>query len=368
MPSPLHFTSGIYRDMDTQILTVNANKPNSLVISKAANIIRDGELVAFPTETVYGLGANALDPVAVDRIFTVKERPHSDPIIVHVADLADLSIVSGHAPSLLKPLVQAFWPGPLTLVMPKGQIIPPNVTAGLDTVAVRMPSHAVALALIREAKVPIGAPSANLFGQASPTTAQHVWDDLAHRIPLILDAGPTLVGIESTVLDISVSPPVLLRPGGISLERIQSVVGQVKEASTRISEGSEGAKSPGLISKHYSPKAQLLLFSEGEEAQILSKMRDKALDLMAVGSRVGIMVADEDVIQLEEESIIFERLGSKFDLSQIAHRLFAAMRSLDRQEVNVILTRGFGSEGLGRAIQDRLSRAAGSNQPSGGNS
>ena len=240
--------------------TVGANIPIS-ALHRAASLLRDGHLVAFPTETVYGLGANALDAAAVARIFEAKGRPHTSPLIVHVASEAMLSRVVADWPATAQTLVKTFWPGPLTLVLPKQPAVPDLVTAGLPTVGVRMPAHPVALALIMECNLPLAAPSANRFTQLSPTTAEHVRQSLGDRVEFILDGGPCTVGIESTVLSLATDPPTLLRPGGISRAQIEALIGTIEV----VTNGEPGPHaSPGMHVKHYSPRTKLFLSTNGE--------------------------------------------------------------------------------------------------------
>lgn len=341
------------------LLKVNPLQPERDVIRQAAEVIRRGGLVAFPTETVYGLGADAFNPEAVARVFAVKGRPARDPLIVHIADIADLDRVACDLPPQVYTLSESFWPGPLTLVVPRAETVPASVTAGLDTVAVRMPAHPVALALIRAAGTPIAAPSANLFGHTSPTTAQHVLDDLGEQVDLILDGGATFIGLESTVLDLSGEQPTILRPGGISREALSLVLGEVAVDTGIRSPAEDRAaiRSPGLLKKHYSPRATLIFFQDGEET--LVAMRERLDELLAEGKRVGLLVASEDKAAFADYPVSIEDLGSRDDLRLVAARLFAAMRALDRRGVEVILARGFGSAGLGLAIEDRLTKAAG---------
>jgi len=284
-------------------------------------------------------------------------------------------------------LIQTFWPGPLTLILPRAEALPAGVTAGLDTVAVRMPAHPVALALIRAAGTPIAAPSANLFGHTSPTTAQHVLDDLGERVDLILDGGPTPIGVESTVLDLSGEKPAILRPGGVSREALSLVLGEIAlgpasavpfppkacpEPRRRVGGdkggaapiggeegvGEGGLKSPGLLKRHYAPRAALIFF-RGPPAETLAAMNARLDELLAAGKRVGLLVASEDSALFAGYPAIIEDLGPRDDLSHVAARLFAAIRSLDEQGVEVILARGFSAIGLGLAIEDRLTKAAG---------
>jgi L-threonylcarbamoyladenylate synthase len=340
------------------LLTVNPVQPECDVIRQAAKVIRRGGLVAFPTETVYGLGADALNPEAVSRIFAAKERPFYDPIIVHIARTEELLLVARDLPPQVDILSQRFWPGPLTLILPRADALSTLVTAGLDTVAVRMPDHPVALALILAAETPIGAPSANLFSHVSPTTAQHVLDDLGDRVELILDGGPTRIGIESTVLDISGDRPTILRPGGVSREMLESVLGEVALAGDSQVCERTGLASPGLMERHYSPQAELLLF-QGPERKVLAAMQERLDELLSAEKAVGLLVSSEDMAVFEECPVIIEDLGSREHPGRIATRLYAAMRALDVRGVDVILARGFGNTGLELAIENRLSKAAG---------
>ena len=321
-------------------------------VARAAAILRRGGLVAFPTETVYGLGANALDAEAVARIFAAKERPAADPLIVHLSGPDRLPLVARSISPLDRALAETFWPGPLTLVLPRQPRVPDRVTAGLDTVAVRVPDHPVALALLVAADVPVAAPSANRFGHTSPTTAHHVWQDLHDRIDLILDGGPTPVGVESTVVDASTSPVRILRPGGIPAELLEAVVGPVTVVASLL-DGEAGLPSPGLLKTHYAPRAALV-FVQGRAARqaLLAELRAA----VQAGKRVGVLALDEDAEALERGGALVYRLGG--DVNSVARHLYAGMRWLDAQGVDLILARDVGVGGLGLAIRDRLSRAA----------
>ncbi|MBI5350131.1 MAG: threonylcarbamoyl-AMP synthase [Chloroflexi bacterium] len=338
--------------MQTQLIKIDPAHPESDLIRLAAQKILDGRLVAFPTETVYGLGANALNGDAVSRIFAAKGRPPSDPLIVHIYSLDQLNQVAIQIPDLAYRLAEKFWSGPLTLVLPRNESITPAVSAGLHTVAVRMPSHPVALALLRSANVPIAAPSANLFSRPSPTTAQHVLEDLNNRVDIILDSGRVDIGVESTVLDLTSDVPTILRAGGLTLEALRQVVPNCVMRSTYLPQD-ESAVSPGMMMKHYSPKAKMLLF-DGERESVLRSMVDEARR----HHRAGVLVFDEDEGVFEGSGVATSRLGSESDLAQIANNLFSAMRDLDQKNVDVILVRGVKREGLGLAIWDRLVRAA----------
>ena len=340
----------------TRCLKVDPEHPEPAVMAEAAAVIRGGGLVAFPTETVYGLGANALDAQAVASIFRAKERPFYDPLIVHLADATQLSSVVAEVPDVARELVVEFWPGPLTLVLPRGPQVPDEVTAGGNTVAVRVPAHAVARALIAAAGVPIAAPSANRFGRVSPTCADHVMADLSGRIDLVLDGGATQVGVESTVLSLCSDIPMILRPGGIARESLERLLGSV---DIRDSLGAEGETlvSPGTTVKHYAPRAKITLY-RGEREAVLARIRRDVLDYVTAGVTVGVLVAEEDLAMLTDLPAVYRSVGSITSMEQIARQLFASLRSLDASGVTVILARDFGPSGLGLAIRDRLTRAA----------
>jgi L-threonylcarbamoyladenylate synthase len=348
----------------TEVLQVNPIQPDPKSIERAAALLRAGELVVFPTETVYGLGANALQTSAVEGIFVAKGRPYSDPLIAHIADERDLEKVAIDIPEVARELAQAFWPGPLTLILPAGPHIPRLVTAGLATVAVRMPRHPVALALIRAAEAPIAAPSANRFMHVSPTTAWHALTDLEGRVPLILDGGPCEVGVESTILDLCAEVPTILRPGGISLEALRTLLPAVQPLVRRDQRNEErqdeniAQKSPGQMLIHYAPSVPSFLF-EGSNETMRAAMLAEVQRRHAQGERVGMLVADEDIEAFQESGALVYALGRSAAAEQIATRLFAGLRALEEAGVQVILCRNFSEEGLGLAIRDRLLKAAG---------
>ena len=338
--------------MRTEVLAVDSERPEGAALARAAAVICDGGLVAFPTETVYGLGADATSAAAVARIFEAKQRPASDPLIVHVAAPDEVAHVAFDPPPLAARLAEGFWPGPLTLVLPRAEVIPASVSAGRATVAVRMPDHPVALALIRAAGRPIAAPSANLFSRPSPTTARHVLEDLDGRIDLVLDGGPTPVGVESTVVDLTVDPPAVLRPGGVSLEALRAVVPGIELRLRRLEVDSTEAAAPGMLLKHYSPRAELLLFAGADAAAHLVTEAER---LVGEGRRVGVLTYDGEAAPAGATA---EDLGPTEAPEQTARRLFAALRALDGRGVDVILARAPDRRGLGLAVWDRLVRAA----------
>jgi len=322
-----------------------------LGVLRAAELLRRGGTVAFPTETVYGLGANALDAAAVARIFAAKERPGWDPVIVHVGDRAMLdrvAVISGEMAERVEALMAAFWPGPLTLLLPRSGNVPDSVTAGRPLVGVRMPAHPVALEAILTAGLPVAAPSANRFGRISPTTAAHVLEDLDGRIDAVLDGGATSVGVESTVL--AVGEMLIYRPGAVTAEMIAPVAGKVQVfAGGARTEAPESLPSPGIGMRHYAPRARLMLV-EGEEA-----MRKMVACLMDSGERVGMMLPDEWRFELKAREF---RWGAWDDPAALARRLFAGLRELDEAGVGVIVCPVPKAGGLGDALRDRLEKAA----------
>ncbi|HEV3299929.1 MAG TPA: L-threonylcarbamoyladenylate synthase [Planctomycetaceae bacterium] len=310
-------------------------------INRAASLLVQGGLVAFATETVYGLGANAFDTRAVARIFEVKERPRFDPLIVHLGDARWLSDVVTSVQPLARQLIDAFWPGPLTLVLPKTDRIPDLVTAGLPTVGVRMPSHPSALELLRLVKTPVAAPSANLFGQVSPTSAEHVAQQFGSRVDYILDGGPCAVGVESTIVDLSSEQPTLLRPGGLPLEALEAQIGPIQMAGSKLGEN-EAQVSPGRFLRHYATRTPLVIADSAE-----TRPHARRVGLLTLASE-----PDDD------RYVAVEVLSQRGDLSEAAVNLFAAMRRLDARGLDVIVARLVPEAGLGRAINDRLRRAA----------
>jgi L-threonylcarbamoyladenylate synthase len=311
-------------------------------ISKAAKIIQEGGLVAFPTETVYGLGADALNPLAVARIFEVKDRPQFDPLIVHIADLRQAEILVLKFPEKALQLAEKFWPGPLTLVLDKSSMVPDIVTSSLPTVAIRVPHHPMAIDLIRESGRPIAAPSANPFGAVSPTTAEHVRKSLGDKVDMVLDGGPCSVGVESTILSFAGKEPTLLRPGGVSLEDIQALVGPV-----RVNTSAAGKPlAPGQLENHYAPRTPLVL--------------DDSLETLPEGKKIGLLSFQKPKAIHDFRAV--EVLSEKGDLKEAAANLFAAMRRLDELGLDLIVTHPLPHEGLGRAINDRLYKASRKNK------
>lgn len=342
--------------MTTAIVLVDPTSPDPEALSRAAKLLRTGRLVAFPTETVYGLGANALDPQAVQGIFWAKGRPASNPLIVHVADATPPGNVAADWPEAARRLAARFWPGPLTLVLPKNPAVPDEVTAGGPTVAVRCPDHPVAQALIRAAGVPLAAPSANRSTQLSPTRAEHVLKGLGGRIDLILDAGPCPGGIESTVVDVTADPVRVLRPGPITVPMLEAVVGPVQEASQSSDAASGVARSPGQMAKHYSPRAEVVLVAGSSPA-----MDDTVWLALLAGQKVGTLEFGEPVRPSRNEpSGRLVCIWMPTNPRAYAARLYDALHSLDEQGVDRIVVELPPDTPDWAAVQDRLRRAAAS--------
>lgn len=335
--------------MNTLLLKDNEND-----INKAGEILRNGGLVGIPTETVYGLAANALDGKAVAKIFAVKGRPMDNPLIVHIQSIDDIErfdLVSDF-PEKAKMLAEKFWSGPLTMIMPKGNAIPDEVSAGLDTVAIRLPEHKTAQAVIKAAGVPLAAPSANLSGSPSPTTAQHVLNDLGDRIEAVVDGGECRVGLESTVITLATEKPRLLRPGGVTVEEIESVIGEIDidDAVLNKLADDEKAASPGMKYKHYAPKAKVILLKGADSAYIDFVNRNS-------DAHTAALCYDEDSKKLDVPTF---PLGNKDDCLSQAHMLFDSLRKIDEHpEIKLVYARCPSTEGVGLAVYNRLIRAAG---------
>lgn len=337
--------------MQTQVLPISP-----AALQQAAALLRAGQLVAFPTETVYGLGANALNRDAVLSIFAAKGRPADNPLIVHVWSRDQLPALC-QVPEAAEKLMDAFWPGPLTILMPRKEAIPLEVTAGLDTVGMRMPSSPAAAALLKACGVPVAAPSANRSGKPSPTSAQHVLEDMDGRIPLILDDGPCDVGVESTVVDVCHGTPCILRPGGITREMLESVLGRVDVAGSVLRPLREGetARSPGMRYRHYAPRGQVTLL-RGEESRVVSALQTLYHQAEADGKRACVLCFSEHVAALS--ACHPHDLGSIAHPEQVAHRLFDTLRRLDEEGMEAIFSEVVAPEGVGLAVMNRLGRAA----------
>lgn len=325
----------------------------------AADIIKKGGLVAFPTETVYGLGADALNPRAVMNLFEAKQRPLDNPPIIHICNAGDVSKLVKEVSDTAKRLMETFWPGPLTLIFHRSEVVPSVTVAGLDTVAIRMPKHNVALALIKESGCPIAAPSANLAGRPSPTSAEHVIADLDGRVDAVLDAGPTSIGVESTVLDLTADTPQILRPGGTPYEALQEVLGRVELSPFAVADRplpAEKVRSPGIKHKHYAPKADVVVV-EGALSDVVRSVKKLAGSYAERGCRVGILCTDESMGGYKAD--VVRSLGSRGDLVGVARSLFRLLREFDAEGVDVIVAESVPAEGLGLAVMNRLRKASG---------
>jgi len=341
--------------MNTKLWVVDKNVDNLITypqIKESAKLLAENEVVAFPTETVYGLGGNAQSDEAVLKIFEAKGRPSDNPLIIHIGEKEQLTGFVKEVPEKAKTLMEKFWPGSLTIIFEKLEgTLSDFATAGLSTVAVRMPDHPVALALINESKAPIAAPSANRSGRPSPTTAGHVMEDLNGRIAGIVDGGPTGVGVESTVLDCTSEIPVILRPGGVTKEQIEAVIGEVK-VDPALTDSEQAPKSPGMKYTHYAPDAPLTLVKGSREfiQQLVNQKRQKNL-------KVGILTTEENRAYYDADFIF--TCGKRSELETVASHLYTALRSFNDAGVNVIFSEMFPNEGVGQAIMNRLQKAAG---------
>lgn len=326
-------------------------------MEQAGRVLRAGGLVAFPTETVYGLGANALDEKASARIYRAKGRPSDNPLIVHIAEMEKLELITKEVPAKARKLAERFWPGPLTMIFQKSEKVPYGTTGGLDTVAVRMPDHEIALELIRAGGGYVAAPSANTSGRPSPTKAAHVAEDMDGRIDMIIDGGDVGIGVESTIVDMSGDIPVILRPGYINQEMLEQVIGRVEMDPTLLkADCKERPKAPGMRYRHYAPKGDMMIV-EGTEENVVSYINERIRQEQAAGNVVGVIASDET-----KESYaggIVKSMGSRRDELSISRHLYGVLREFDEQKVNRIFSEAFETPSLGQAIMNRLIKAAG---------
>lgn len=344
--------------MKTRVIPIADPDRQEKEIKEAAQFIRSGQVVAFPTETVYGLGANALDARAIEKIFEAKARPGDNPLIVHIHDISQWHRLVVDIPQTALLLAEQFWPGPLTMILNKSELVPMEATAGLYTVGVRMPAHGVALKLLSLSEVPIAAPSANLSGRPSPTTAQHVLQDMEGRIPMILDGGRCDVGVESTVLDLTEVVPVVLRPGGVTVEMLQAVVGQVAihpNVMTPLQQG-QITRSPGMKYVHYAPKAPVTLI-RGDLRKQVEFINTEVCNREQKGERAGILATDQTLACYQAGVKL--SMGDRVRPAGLAENLFARLREFDGLNVDFILAEGVDEKGEGLAVMNRIARAAG---------
>ena len=345
--------------MKTILAKIDLNEPSSAeIIRQAAEILQRGGLVAFPTETVYGLGGNGLDEAACERIYLAKGRPSDNPLILHISELDELTPIVREISPAAQKLMDAFWPGPMTLIFPKTDIVPQKATGGLDTVAVRFPNHPVARAIIRAAGLPIAAPSANSSGKPSPTRASHVAFDLDGKIDMIVDGGAAEWGLESTIVDVSGETPVILRPGAITKEMLEEVVGRVEVDPAILSKPAEGLrpKAPGMKYTHYSPKAEVILV-KGESAAVAAEINRLAAAGMAAGKKVGVLATEETKALYHADAVL--SLGRRAHPEEIGANLFKCLRKFDFLGMEQVYSEVFPEEGEGMAIMNRLNKSAG---------
>ncbi len=343
--------------METKIRKIDKNQIDQEIIEEAGTLLKEGKLVAFPTETVYGLGADALKEEAARKTYEAKGRPSDNPLIVHIADYEDLKKIAVNIPAETDILAAHFWPGPLTMIFEKSELVPYGTTGGLDTVAVRMPVDPIAQALIRAAGGFVSAPSANTSGRPSPTTAQHVAEDLSGKIDMILDGGTVDIGLESTILDMTVTPPMILRPGAITAEMFEEVIGPVSVDETLLGDESEKApKAPGMKYRHYAPKAKLMIV-EGDLREEILAIRQLAYAAHRENRKVGI-IATNETLPFYNYGIV-KNIGTRENEKTIAHGLYRVLREFDEEDVEEIYSESFAAQGIGKAIMNRLEKAAG---------
>ena len=354
---PCHVDNAIMKHMETIIKKIDRNQIDQVIMEEAGSILKNGGLVAFPTETVYGLGANALDEEAAKKTYAAKGRPSDNPLIVHIARLEDLGAIVESVPLIVDEIAAHFWPGPLTMIFNKNEKVPLGTTGGLETVAVRMPDDEIARELSLAGGGYVSAPSANTSGRPSPTTAQHVAEDLSGKIEMILDGGSVDIGVESTILDMTVTPPMILRPGAITKEMLSEVIGEVAVDETLISENSTKApKAPGMKYRHYAPKADLTII-EGPLEKVVKEINKRAKEKSEAGYKVGVIGTEETVADYKSGDV--KCIGTRADESTIAANLFRILREFDDDQVDYIYSESFDTAGIGSAIMNRLLKAAG---------
>ncbi|ACA56911.1 threonylcarbamoyl-AMP synthase [Clostridium botulinum] len=344
--------------MKTKVMRLDENNIDEDVISKAGDTLRRGGLVVFPTETVYGLGANALDKNAVKKIFKAKGRPQDNPLIVHISKMKDIEKLVEEIPSVAEKLMDKFWPGPMTIILKKKDIIPNETSAGLDSIGIRMPSNKIAMKLISMAGVPIAAPSANLSGKPSPTDVETCIEDLDGKVNIILGGDNSEVGVESTVIDCTINPPCILRPGGITLEMLKEVDSNIyiDPAIMEKPDKELKPKAPGMKYRHYAPKAPLKII-KGDLNKTIEKINEMVQNYIDAEKKVGIIATDETIDNYKKGDVV--SIGSRKDLNTIAHNLFYVLRSFDEKNVDLILSEAFEEKDMGVAIMNRLKKSAG---------
>lgn len=344
--------------MKTEMIKLEGNRTDEEKIRRAGEIIKRGGLVAFPTETVYGLGGDALKKESSRKIYEAKGRPSDNPLIVHICKWGDIEGITRHVPESAKQLAEIFWPGPLTMILEKSEIVPKETTGGLDTVAIRMPEHKAALLLIEASGGYVAAPSANTSGRPSPTLAGHVKEDMDGKVDMILDGGPVGIGVESTIVDLTEKKPVILRPGYITKEMLEEILETevLVDKAMQDAHSGQAPKAPGMKYRHYAPKGSLTVV-DGSGEQVIKTIRSLVKEKQAEGERVGVICTDETAEQYEAD--VIKSAGSKADEEEIAAHLYAVLRELDEEGATVIYSEAFSDKGVGRAVMNRLLKAAG---------
>lgn len=344
--------------MKTKLVKIHQISQSMDDLKEAAERIREGQIVAFPTETVYGLGGSGLKEDAVRRIYKAKGRPSDNPLILHVCDIKMAETLAQEIPDCARRAMEYFWPGPLTVILPKKDIVPLCVTGGLNSVAIRMPDHAVALQLIQEAGVPIAAPSANTSGRPSPTKACHVMEDLDGKIPMVLDGGAVKVGVESTIVDFTGEAPVILRPGKITREELEEILGCHVLMNTSYKGQENGVpKAPGMKYKHYAPKAHLVLVLGQDQEAVIQKINALAWKQKSQGMRIGIIGTEETIEKYQADEVL--SVGERRNMDTVTANLYDVLRTFDHKNVDIIYSEGFEGEPLEEAVMNRLVKAAG---------
>lgn len=342
--------------MDTKIIKIDEDNIEQDKIREITEAFNDGKLVVIPTETVYGLGANGFDEEACMNIFRAKGRPADNPLILHIAELSQVDELVSEIPEAARDCMEVFWPGPLTIIMKRSEKIPDVVTARLDTVAIRMPSHKVARSILKDCMLPIAAPSANLSGRPSPTSFKHCREDLEGKVDIIVDGGTTNVGIESTVIDVTSNPPMILRPGGVTFEDLKTIIPNVAIDNTTIDATDEAIpKSPGQKYRHYAPKADAYCFAgnlEGVVKEVNRRIEENS------GKKIAVLATSETIEDYEGADLLIN-LGSRENMEEIAHSLFDALRRCDEENIDIIYAEGFDFRGIGAGIMNRLLKACG---------
>ncbi len=343
--------------METRIITIQQEDPDEDLLREAGGVLRFGGLVAFPTETVYGLGGDALNKDSSRKIYEAKGRPSDNPLIVHISRFEDIYTIASNVSVEAVKIANAFWPGPLTMILPKSEKVPYETTGGLDTVAVRMPAHPVAQKLIEYGGGYVAAPSANASGRPSPTVAKYVIEDMQGKIDMIVDGGEVGIGLESTIIDLTVSPPQILRPGYITRKMLSQVIGRVDEDITILrADSGQAPKAPGMKYRHYAPKGELTIV-QGEAGTVTAYINTQAKEAMASGGKVGVIATEELVGEYCAD--VVKSVGSRNDEEMIARHLYTILREFDEEQVTIIYSESFDTEDFGQAIMNRLLKAAG---------